>query len=292
MFGGLYTVPDFELIDTYQGDVENVPCILLSSDNAAYIGSYYNKKLLKMKIENHYIKLEKEVLTATFDMSWTVDGEILVSCGENGLKFYTTYVQLKSFQSFSPLKTLGVHVTGDNKIILGLTESSGLPVTKNSIRRIVVMALDGKIQHTIEYDRENKRLLSYPYRINTLNDKVVVVDLINKEHKGRVVMLDYKGQLHWTYNGCNSINSDKVKFHPRDLAITSTDMILVSDSLNHAIHVLNPDGEVIAYNDVKSVGIESPWSLSIDKKDVLWIGCNAWESDKNKKGKIHCAKLL
>ncbi|XP_052079043.1 E3 ubiquitin-protein ligase TRIM71-like [Mytilus californianus] len=292
MFGGLYTVPDFELIDTYQSDVENVTGILLSSDNNAFIGSYYHKNIQKIKIENHNIKVEKEVQITVCDMALTKDGEILASSTESALKLYTKDGQLNTFKSFSPLKTLGVHVTKDNKIIVGLTESFPVqfPPTKDSIRKLSVMNKDGDIQHTIEYDTNNQRLLTYPRRINSFNDKIVVVDIVNTEYEGRIVMLDYGGQLHWIYNGCNSINSDHVKFYPRDLAITSTDMILVSDSLNHAIHVLNPDGEVIAYTDVKSVGKESAWSLSIDKKDVLWIGCNAWESDK--KGKIHCVKLI
>ncbi|XP_052079042.1 uncharacterized protein LOC127717442 [Mytilus californianus] len=288
MLGGLYTVPDFELIDTYQSEVGNVPCLLLSSDNNAFIGSINNEKLQKIKLENHYIKVEKEVEIAVYSMTLTKDGEILVSSAESDLNLYTKDGQLTTFKSFSPLKTLGVHVTKDNKLIVGLRESIlfPFPPTKDSIRKLSVMNQDGDIQHTIEYDTNNQRLLTYPRRINSFNDKIVVVDIVNKEYEGRIVMLDYGGQLHWIYNGCNSINSDHVKFYPKDLAITSTDMLLVFDTLNHAIHVLNAAGEVVLWKNVKSLGIEFPICLDIDKNEVLWIGC------KGKKAKIHSVKLI
>ncbi|CAC5373886.1 unnamed protein product [Mytilus coruscus] len=292
MLGNIYTVPEFELVDTYQSEVKTVPCVLLSGDNTAFIGSLNDVKLQKIKFENHNIKEEKEVQIKVSDMTWTKDREILVSSTESDLVLYTKDGQLKTFKSFSPLKTLGVHVAKDNKIILGLTEHFALPVPKDCIRRLVVMNQDGDIQHTIEYDRDNQRLMLFPYRIITFNDKIVVVDIINCAWEGRIVMFDCGGQLHWSYNGCNSINSDQVKFYPMDLAITSTDMLLVSDTLNHAIHVLNHSGELIVRKDVNSLGIEFPVGLDVDKNEVLWIGCGQLPKDTGKKAKIHCVKLI
>lgn len=66
-------------------------------------------------------------------------------------------------------------------------------------------------------------------------------------------------------------------------------MILVSDSVNHSIHVLNVDGEVIVCEDLKRIGIELPCSLCFDNNEVLWIGCSTQKTQK--KAKIHCVKL-
>ncbi|VDI17079.1 Hypothetical predicted protein [Mytilus galloprovincialis] len=295
MIGDLYTVPDMELIETYKSDLVNVTKILVCDDNTALIGSSAGEKLQKVKFENHKIKIVREFKIQIFDMAWINDEELLVSSRKYDLKIYHEDGQLKTYKSFSPLKTSCVHVTKNSKIIVGVSESSPvtLPPPSDCIRRLVVMNQDGDIQHTIEYNKDNQRLLSYPRRVKTFNDKILVVDIINKEEEGRVVLLDYGGQLHWTYNGYNSINSHQVKFYPKDVAITSTDMILVSDSLNHAIHILNPAGEVIVWKDVKSLGIELPWSLSIDNSDVLWIGCNTRIRDeiRKKKAYIFCVKL-
>ncbi|XP_071150178.1 uncharacterized protein [Mytilus edulis] len=127
MLGDLYTIPELELIDTYQSDVEKPPCILLSGDNTAFIGSSIDKKLQKITFENNNSKVEKEVPIGVFDISLTKDGDILMSLKESDLKLYTTNGQLKTFKSFSQLKTLGVHVTKDNKLLVGLRES--IPVT-------------------------------------------------------------------------------------------------------------------------------------------------------------------
>ncbi|XP_071165937.1 uncharacterized protein [Mytilus edulis] len=287
VLGDLYTIPDLELIDSYQSAIQNVTNILLYSDNCAFVGSYSSQKLQKVIFGNHRIKVEREMKMKVYDMAKTRDGEILVSSEESEIKLYTKDGQLKTFKSFSPLKTLGIHITKDHKIIIGLTESLKIPATKDSIRTLVIMNQDCYIQTTIEFES----LLTYPYRIQSFNDKILVVDIINTEWEGRVVMLDERGKLYWTYNGYNSINSDQNHFYPDDIAITSADTILVSDCENHTIHVLNPDGQLIVCKDVKCLGIELPLGLCIDQNQVLWIGCNTYVKEKFSKAKLSCVKL-
>ncbi|VDI06353.1 Hypothetical predicted protein [Mytilus galloprovincialis] len=289
----IYRVPEMGLRDTYQSNLVNVTKILVFDDNTAFIGSRTDEKIQKVKFEHNEIKVEEEIYIKVYDMSLTQDGEILVSSGESDIQNTSKDKQLKIFMECSPLNITCVHVTKDNRIIVGLVESfyAELSPSKDCIRRLVVVNQDGDIQHTIEHDKDNQRLLTHPRRIKTFNDNIVVVDIINNEWEGKVVMLDYGGQLHWTYNGCNSIKSDQVKFYLRDVSITSTDMILVADWKNHAIHVLNHAGQVIVYKDVKCLGIEFPLSLDIDNSDVLWIGCHTWAKFDTKKAKIHCVKL-
>ncbi|XP_052079236.1 tripartite motif-containing protein 45-like [Mytilus californianus] len=293
VLGDIYTIPAMELKNIYRSDIENVTNILLCSDKTAFIGSTNSKKIQKIKFETNNIKVEREIQIKLFDMARYNDDEILVSSKKSDLKLYTKDGRFTSFKSFSSLRTTCVHVTKDNKITVGLVEYSPdvFHITKDSHRKVLIMNQNGDIQHTIEYDKDNQRLLTQPKRIKSFNYRIVVVDIINNEREGRVVMFDYGGQLHWTYNGCNSIISDRVKFYPADVSITSTAMILVSECGKHAIHVLNPAGEVIVCNDVKVFGIELPFSLDIDNNEVLWIGCNTWGEDKIKKAKIICVKL-
>ncbi|XP_063405842.1 E3 ubiquitin-protein ligase TRIM71-like [Mytilus trossulus] len=294
MLGDLYTIPDFELVDTFQINNTGVPIILSCNDNSAFIGSRSGEKLQKVKFENHEIKVEQEIQIKVNDMARTQDGELLVSTEESDIKLYNKDNKFKRSTDFSPLKPSCVHVDKDNRIIVGLVEPFAVVFIRpsnDSIRRLVVMNRDGDIQHKIEHDKDNHKLLTFPSRISTFKSKILVVDIINDDTHGRVVMLDYGALLHWTYTGCKSINSNPDKFYPRDVSISSTDMILVSDCLNHAIHVLNQHGEVFVCKEVKILGIEFPSSLDIDKTDVLWIGCNTRATDKSKKAKIHCVKL-
>ncbi|XP_063448098.1 uncharacterized protein LOC134727647 [Mytilus trossulus] len=289
ILGDLYSVPDFEVIKHYQSKNKSVTNITFCEDDTAFIASFASSKLQKVKFDNDRIKVETDIKIIVNDMEKTQDGELLVSYGEGDILLYTKDGTLKTFMTFTPLRTLGIHLTKNGKIIVGLSDSLEVIATETSIRRLVVMNLNGDIQYTIEYDKDNQRLLSCPYKIKTLNDKIVVVELSNIKKAGKVIMLDYCGLLHWTYNGCTRINSDQDKFNPRDLAITSSDMILVSDYMNHAIHVINQTGEIIVCKDVRSLGIEYPISLHIDKHEVLWIG--EVSKKETMKAEISCVRL-
>ncbi|XP_052096718.1 uncharacterized protein LOC127731912 [Mytilus californianus] len=194
-------------------------------------------------------------------------------------------------RSTRKFKTLGIHVSTNDQILVGLVESHGLTSpTRYSVRRVVVMNQDGFIQHTYEYDSNSQRLFSWPRRITTHNDNIFVVDLTNKKLVGRVVVLDYEGEIQWTYTGCNSINSNQSKFTPQDIAVSPNGRIVVSDRDNNAVHVLSPTGEVIEYKELKTFGIDIHFSVCINQYDDLWIGCNTM-TDKNK-AKIFHLKLI
>ncbi|XP_063431640.1 E3 ubiquitin-protein ligase TRIM71-like [Mytilus trossulus] len=290
MFGDLYSVPDFEVKHTYQLDDTDLPnTFLFCEDNTAFMGSYSGLTLQKVTFKNRKIKVEREVKIAVFDMAWTKDGEILISSAESDLHLYTKDNKLKTFKSFSPWRTLGVNVTKDNKILVSLVESFFPKPTED--KRLVIMNQDGDIQHTIDYDKDNQRMFTYPGRIKALKDKIVVLDLMNKNSEGRVMMIDYGGLLHWTYNGYNNSNSSQAKFYPSDCAITSADKILVCDLDNHLIHVLNSAGKIIVCKNVKTLELELPFCLSIDNNDLLWIGCLALKDGKKQNAKISCIKL-
>ncbi|XP_063444589.1 uncharacterized protein LOC134725036 [Mytilus trossulus] len=294
-FGELYTRPDTELMDTYKSELASVKNILLCGDNTAFISSPVSQKLQKVRFENHTVKVEREIQIGVIDMAKPQDEGILIADGNKILKLYTNdgHVQVETFKSYSPLKTSSVHVTKDNQIIIGLVRFVTLPVPKDSTIRLIVTSQNGDIQHNIEHDKNNQRMLTYPHRIRSLHDKIVVEDLINNEWEGRVVMLDIGGKHHWTYKGWyyTTPYDQLVKFSPESVTITSTDMILVSECLNNAIHVLTSAGEPILWQEVNSFGVESPLSIEIDKNDCLWIGCSTRTKDKIRRANISCVKL-
>ncbi|VDI45605.1 Hypothetical predicted protein [Mytilus galloprovincialis] len=117
ILGDLYSVPDFEVIKKYQSNNKNVKHILFCDDSTAFILSNHGNashKLQKVKFENDNTKVERDIDIIVNDMEKTHDGEILVSSGEGDIKLYTkdgTF--LKTFMTFTPLKTLGLHVTNN-----------------------------------------------------------------------------------------------------------------------------------------------------------------------------------
>ncbi|VDI65239.1 Hypothetical predicted protein [Mytilus galloprovincialis] len=288
IFGDLYAVPDLELVGSYQSDFQYVETIQNFNSNTAFIAGCFESKLQKVTFEENNVKVEEDYNIYVCNLAKLKNDEILLSTGESELQVYSIDKQFKPFKSFSPFKSVSVHVSKTNEIFVGLTECYPVtyPAKEDSVRKVVILNTDGDIQHTYEYDKESKRLFSNPHRIITLNDTIYIIDSQKKKNEGRVMGLDYGGKLIWTYNGCG------IKFYPYDISATSSGMILVLDEDNHAIHVLNYAGEVIVCKVVKSLGIELPISIDIDKNGMLWIGCNTWKIDKKAKAKIFCVQLV
>ncbi|VDI56411.1 tripartite motif-containing protein 2/3 [Mytilus galloprovincialis] len=291
IFGDLYAVPDLELVRSYQSDFGNVLDILNCDNNTSFIACYIDRKLQKVKFEENNIKVEEDFSIQVRNMAISMIDEILLVTGESDIKVISVDKQFKQFKSFSPLKAISVHVSQNNEILVGLTECYPVtfPAPEDSVRRVVVLNQDSDLQHTYEYDKDNKKLFTEPRKIITLNDNIYIIDKINAQWEGRVIVIDYGGQLLWVYKGCDN-NVNKNKFYPTDITSTSSNSILISDQQNHAIHVLNPAGDVIVCKDIKPLGIELPLSLSIDINGILWIGCNTFKVDKDGKAKIFAVK--
>jgi hypothetical protein len=59
-------------------------------------------------------------------------------------------------------------ISCDNDIIVGVIESCGTPTpTDKSTRALLIFGIDGKEQHTYQYDSNKHRLFTGPFRITT-----------------------------------------------------------------------------------------------------------------------------
>jgi hypothetical protein len=86
--------------------------------------------------------------------------------------------------------------------------------------------MDGKQQHTYQYDSNKHRLFTLPYRITTNNNKDIVVVDSTSDDTGRVVVVGWEGGLRWTYTGYSKINVT-TQFKPRDVVTTTAGHIIV-----------------------------------------------------------------
>lgn len=111
---------------------------------------------------------------------------------------------LRTYENFSPLTTIGVRVNQQWEVLVGLCErnSPALIVdTPRIIRQIVVLGQSGtptgNMKHTYEFNKNNKRLFTWPYKITTLDDKICIVDMLNNSVEARIEVIDYGGNVHW-----------------------------------------------------------------------------------------------
>jgi hypothetical protein len=145
--------------------------------------------------------------------------------------------------------------------------------------------MDGKQQHTYQYDSNKHRLFTLPRRITTNNNKdIVVVDRTSGD-TGRVVVVGWEGGLRWTYTGHSKINVT-TQFNPIDVVTTTAGHIIMCDFYTHALHVLSEQGDILTCKVMEDTGIEYPVSLDIDMRGHLWVGCR-----KESGAKIHKINL-
>lgn len=92
--------------------------------------------------------------------------------------------------------------------------------------------------------------------------------------------LSKTNETRWVYTGHQVINKTQNNFKPTDLVATKSDNIIVADSGNHMIHILSNSGQCIYYLITRDqLSIMLPFSLDIDNKGTLYIGCSRYKSE-------------
>lgn len=110
--------------------------------------------------------------------------------------------------------------------------------------------MDQAGKRLIEYEKDsnNTPLFTYPFRLAcTSNGNVIVVDSLDKDFRGREVVIDQAGIIKGLYTGHHEVNTEHKPFTPSDVFPTPSDHILVVDWEIHVVHILNNEGEFISY---------------------------------------------
>ncbi|CAC5359097.1 unnamed protein product [Mytilus coruscus] len=201
----------------------------------------------------------------------------------------TKTMKTKTVLDMTPALILAIHMSKIGELLLGLREQGKkFPVTNLCTRQVAVVGTDYKHKSTFERDDAGEKLFNYPGRITSdSKNNIYVIDWFNDDKMGRIVGIDRNGRQRFFYNGCTSFNSHKAAFNPEDIAVTSKDTTIISDSDNHALHALNVTGDLIGLQITRNLGILYPYSLSMDNEGFLLIG-----SAINKDAKIHVVKLV
>ena len=173
LFGSLQKIPqvqsdiDFEYVHSYTTELSGINNIIYTADDkSTWINDNDKEVIRQINIDNDSITTSKDISLDVLDMTLTSNNDILLSM------FNSSYVKLSL--SVSPLLPHGIHVTSDNDII-GVTEPGPYTPTYKSIRAPLIFGMDGKQQHTYQYDRDKHRLLTLPDSITTNNSKAIVV---------------------------------------------------------------------------------------------------------------------
>ena len=284
---------DLEVVNSYTTDLSGIYTIITVDDKSTWVNDYNKEVIRQINIDNDNITTTKQISCEIFDMTLTSNNDILLSvCNSSDIKLLTKSGKIKPFFSVSsPLLPWGIHVTSDNNIIVGVTEPGNpFTPTDKSTRALLIFGMDGKQQHTYQYDSNKHRLFTLPWRITTNNNKDIVVVDRTSDYTGRVVVVGREGGLRWTYTGHSKINVT-TQFNPNDVVTTTAGHIIVCDLNTHALHVLSEQGDILTCKVMEDTGIKYPLSLDIDMRGQLWVGCDE-EEDEGSDATIHKVKLL
>jgi hypothetical protein len=279
---------ELKVLKSYTTDLSVVTRLVFLDKTTAWISSYRDKIIRKVVIDDK-IQTIKEIPVQIEDMTLTKSNDILISTyNSSDVKLLTQSGQIKPFLSVSPLLTIGIHVTNNNGIILGVIEKDTFKLTDTSCRKIIVFGENKKEKQSYQYNKCKQRLFTYPFRITDVNSDIVVIDSTSDDD-GRVVVLGKEGGVKWIYQGHPQINTEDKPFDPCDIVTTSVGNVIVADYNNHALHVISGGGELLTYKVMLDQGVILPWSLDIDTWGQLWVGCETYKGKPY--AKVHIIKL-
>ncbi|XP_062606837.1 uncharacterized protein LOC134268588 [Saccostrea cucullata] len=141
--------------------------------------------------------------------------------------------------------------------------------------KIVKYDMQGMERMSTEFydiDFRKIKLFHNPQQIVENRNKDICVIDHRQNACGKVVVTDSEGKFRFAYNGVGGHNIQS--FLPTGIATDSRSNILISDSKNNTIHLLDSDGTFFRY--LLTGDITLPAAISVDSEDKIWI--TEWKS--------------
>ena len=251
---------------------ENDPvhAIAPTSENEAWTTSGWESTHVVLVDANGEMMNTVNVKSRIDDLAINSENEVLVTCfrekcikkmSENGEIIDTIQT------SFYPR---GIAATEDGGFLVCMTDDYSTSLASDSRRLVTKYSRTGNIDSTFELNQDS-RLFRRPYRIaENINNDICVSDRTSMG-SGRVVVLDNNGNLKFIYEGPTN-NQCQRKFAPAGITCDSFGQILVADTNNHCIHILDRSGQFLGFLLKPEDGITSPHSLAFDGKGFFWVG--------------------
>lgn len=288
-----HSIAELKVTNQWTTELKDVHFIVECNDSTLWIADFTNYVMQHVKLEKDKVKILSVFDNPIFGIV-DISDNILVSTGlESNLKLINgkTHKVTDSVYDISPFIPGDVFVNKDQKVfVTGTFPWSASPPTGRVLSCIVaVMDQTGKRLIQYEKDSKNKPLFTYPFRVaSTRNGNVFVVDSLDKDFRGRVVVMDPVGNIKGIYTGHPEVNTEHKPFTPSDLFATPSDYILVVDWKIHVVHILNNESEFVSYYCLDDIGIRYPTNLALSKSGRLYIGAGLGEkSQHNFRAKIY-----
>ena len=276
-----------EVVKQFTTDIHEVNNILICRDGTLWINDC-NQQLQKVIPMGETLYVISTIKVTVHNMALTSSEDLLLAAGTSTIQVIPSgnLGLMDSLYDVSPLLPTAVHVTHDNKVIVGAIDKGPyFPVT--GPRQVIIMNHTGREKKFFQFDGKKKPLFSLPTHIaSNSRNNIGVIDLLSKNFQGRIIVLDQEGDVKNIYTGHPDVNHENKLFSPTGIVTTPSDKFVVADLYNHIIHILSNDGGILTYYNTTKAGVELPYSLSISHTGQLYIGCRNYQ-DSKEKAKIH-----
>lgn len=226
-------------------------------------------------------------------MELLADGHLIMTDNSLNLKLLgsDTNGPIPSKFSFNSLLPIAVHRDTSNRLLIacvriGLGSMCGaICGSMPSGGAVVVMTMEGHPKLMYEFDKNNQQLFTFPIRITaTKQGEIFVLDRISKNNRGRVVIL--ADEVH-IYNGHPEVNSGKHPFKPMQAEVTKSNNVIIADSYNNTLHILDHSGHLLTYCKTAEAGIIGPLAMAFIKPGKLVIGNALSYFNRNTNAKLY-----
>ena len=126
---------------------------------------------------------------------------------------------------------------------------------------VVVYSRSGKVVKELD-----KKLFTFPYWV--AQSKVNSDLYISDDDAEKVLALDTDYKFRYEYTG----QDDGLPFWPRGLCTDNAGRVLITDSENQRVDILDKDGVFLQSLMTREQGLRRPWSIDVDNEGTAWVG--------------------
>ena len=177
---------------------------------------------------------------------------------------------LENHIDLKALRPRGICYSDTNEgLLVCAVDQYSTSVGKGSRRTVIQYNGSGETAITHEHDKSGERLFTRPHRvIENSGGDICVVDKTSMG-SGRIVVITKSGRLKFVYEGKE--NTKDRPFLPSDLSRDHKGGLLVADTNNSCVHIVDAVGKFIGLLLERSDGLTSPCAIDLSDDNILWI---------------------
>jgi len=259
---------------------ESIKVIVPVKDNAAWVAAEGDNHLTLVnkdgKTITESVKLFEYMCKYDILDAKKYDNDLLVTCYQNTkiIKLSADGKSITEFSDLSPCFPLGIYVTPERDVLVGLKSKFNLLDQHAKVARL---DRNGGVIQTTQYDDVGAILYRWPYSVVLLKTGEMIVS--DRGMRKKVLCLNNKGQRLFDWRGETQRSKTTDKFDPYCITHDEYNNLFITDRGNHRVWALNKDGTDAKCLLDSTQGIELPYGIAVDCEGKLWIGC--------KNGTIH-----